>query len=294
MDKKTVNKGLGKGFNALFPNSDQDFHYINKTIVQEIPLTQIVNNPNQPRRKFPLVELEELAQSIRNKGIIQPIILRAKDASSFEIIAGERRWRAAKMAGLIKVKSIVYNVPEKEVREIALIENIQRKDLNPIEEAATYHSLLEEKYLTHEELARKVGKNRSTITNLLRLLALPQEIIEDIINESITIGHAKYILALKTTKEMLNIKDLIITKKLSVRETEREIKKLHNLQKKKLGDNIKVKKQDNLFKEYQDNLANILLTNVEIKDEMKGGKILIQFYNKEDLQRIVKIVSNTH
>ena len=305
MPKNKDNKkkgGLGKGFESIFPKLDSNIDDINKKFIQEIPLENIkeipleniVGNPNQPRKNFSLKELEELAQSIQSKGVIQPIILRAKGLHSFEIIAGERRWRAAKIAGIKKIKSIVYNIADNEIREMALIENIQRTNLNPIEEAACYHSLLEENSLTHDELARKVGKNRSTITNLLRLLTLPKNIIDAVIAEDLTTGHAKCLLSLEKTEDQIFFKNLILEKQLSVREVEKEIKKrktTFHLNEKKSRFNSLTESQTN---EYQEKLTNAMQTNVKISGKNKGGLISISFYSEEDLHRIISIlIKNT-
>ncbi len=286
--------GLGKGFESLFPKLDSNIGDINKKFIQEVPLENITNNPEQPRKNFSLKGLEELAQSIQSKGVIQPIVLRTKGLNSFEIIAGERRWRAAKMAGMKKIKSIVYNIPENEVREMALIENIQRKDLNPIEEAVSYHSLLEENSLTHDELARKVGKNRSTITNLLRLLTLPKDIIDDIIAEKLTMGHAKCLLSLGQTEAQIFFKNLILEKQLSVREVEIEIKK-QQIRPDSNKKNLNSQSDKKLFtqsqmEEYQEKLTNIMQTNVQISEKKRGGLVSIHFYNEQDLHRIMSIL----
>lgn len=283
MINKTPTKGLGKGFKSLFPQINKDLEEGN--IIQEIEINSIIANSEQPRKYFSLPEIEGLSQSIKNKGVIQPIILRTKNSVTYEIIAGERRWRAAKIAGLKKIKAIVHSIPDSEVREIALIENIQRKDLNPIEEAIAYQSLLEEKKLTHDDLAKKVGKNRATITNLLRLLTLPKTIIDSIINEKITTGHAKCLLSLDNEKEQKKFNNLIIEKKLSVHGLEKELKKNNNNK-----DRISTKKD--LFKEQQEIITNVLQTNTKIIKSNKVGEIIIQFYNKEDLNRIVEIISN--
>ena len=298
MTEKSILKkksGLGKGFNSIFPNLDSNIDDINKKFIQEIPLENIANNPDQPRKNFSLIELEELAQSIQSKGIIQPIILRVKGLDKFEIIAGERRWRAAKIAGIKKIKSIVYNIPENEIREMALIENIQRKDLNPIEEAACYHSLLEENSLTHDELARKVGKNRSTITNLLRLLTLPKNIIDDIVAKKLTMGHAKCLLSLDKTEEQIFFKNLILDKQMSVRELEKEIKRKQinpdsNEKIAILQDDKRLLTQSQL-EEYQEKLTNIMQTNVQISEKKKGGSVSIYFYTEQDLHRIMSVLT---
>ena len=287
---KNTQKRLGRGFDSLFPKIDATIINNNK-IIQEIPLSAIQNNSEQPRKDFPLKELAELAQSIQNKGVLQPIILRLKSKDKYEIVAGERRWRASKIAGLKKIKAIVYDIPVNELREIALIENIQRIDLNPIETAIAYHSLLEKNSLTQETLAKKLGKNRASIAGYLRLLSLPQEITNDIINKKISVGHAKCLLSLPNSKEQKYFAQLIINKKLSVRELEKAIKKVNLTSKLAIKAKPKLL-DDNSLKQSQELLSDFLQTNIAIQEGSKKGVIAIQFYNKDDLQRIVKKITN--
>ena len=276
MSKK---KGLGKGFDALFPKGEIILK--EHKAIQEIPLAFIHNNPDQPRKDFPLQELEELANSIKIKGILQPIIVRKKSQKTYEIVAGERRWRASKIAGLKKIKAIVYNVPLGELREIALIENIQRMDLNPIEEAIAYHSLLEKNSLTQEQLAKKVGKKRASIANILRLLSLPSSITNGIIQKKISVGQAKCLLSLSEEKEQEYFLELIIKKNLTVRELELAIKKNKKTKSKK-------KRETFIQDEHKEALIDFLQTNIEIRQAGSKGAIVIQFYNQKDFQRILE------
>jgi ParB family chromosome partitioning protein len=285
---KNKNKGLGKGFDALFPKKNLEI-INNQSIIQEVPLNFIQNNPEQPRKQFALQELEELAQSIQNKGVLQPIILREKAKDQYEIIAGERRWRASKIAGLQKIKAIIYNIPTTELREIALIENIQRSDLNPIEEAAAYHSLLEKNSLTQESLAKKLGKSRASITNSLRLLSLPQKIIDNITSKKISVGHAKCLLSLENPSEQTYFGNLIIEKNLTVRDLEKELKSKTKQPKKKSQN--KELLENNLIRQSRELLSDFLQTNVKIQQTGNKGAIAIQFYNQSDFQRILEKIT---
>ncbi len=209
--------GLGKGLEALFGGLD-DFEKENR--ITTIALDLIESNPFQPRENFDEKGIEELAESIKEKGVIQPIIVR-EYGDKYQIVAGERRFLAAKRAGLGSIPAIIKDITDEESAEIALIENVQRKDLNPIEEALAYKRLIENFHYTQEELAKRIGKDRATIANSLRLLNLPQEIIEKIKKGLITAGHARAILSLKDEDEQKRLAEEIIEKKLSVRESER-------------------------------------------------------------------------
>ena len=279
------NTGLGRGFDSLFPKREEIGDINSQKIIQEIPLKFIHNNPEQPRKNFSLPQLEELAQSIQNKGILQPIILREKEKNKYEIVAGERRFKASKIAGLEKIKAIVYNIPLAELREISLIENIQRADLNPIEEAIAYHSLLEKNSLTQEELAKRLGKNRASITNYLRLLSLPQKIIDDIITNKISVGHAKCLLSLSDVQQQEFFCKLVINQNLTVRALEQTIKKSTQNKKKKIS------LTSTLFSQQREFLIDFLQTNITIQETGEKGSINIQFYNQKDFQRIIEKIT---
>ncbi len=217
--------GLGKGLEALFGELD-DFEKENR--ITTIALDLIESNPFQPRENFDEKGIEELAESIKEKGVIQPIIVR-EHGDKYQIVAGERRFLAAKKAGLSSIPAIIKDITDEESAEIALIENVQRKDLNPIEEALAYKRLIENFHYTQEELAKRIGKDRATIANSLRLLNLPEEIIEKIKRGLITAGHARAILSLKDEGEQKRLAEEIIEKKLSVRESERLAKNREDL-----------------------------------------------------------------
>jgi ParB family chromosome partitioning protein len=272
-------KALGRGLSALFPDTviadtDKGFFYC--------PIESISPNPHQPRQNFSDSELIELADSIKEKGVIQPILVsRIKDG--FQLIAGERRWRAAQKAGLDKIPVLIRDVSPAETLELALIENIQRKDLNPIEESSAYQELVEKFHLTQEALSKRVGKDRSTIANFLRLLKLPAIIQQDLIDGRLTTGHARVLVAMEPLSVQLEIRDRIIKKSLSVRQTEDLVKKIVTLKKPKSPKTEIDHYIDSLTKDLQKSLG----TKVVIRRKGKKGKIIIDFYSDEDLSRLI-------
>ena len=272
-------KALGRGLSALFPDTviadtDKGFFYC--------PIESISPNPHQPRQNFSDSELIELADSIKEKGIIQPILVsRTKDG--FQLIAGERRWRAAQKAGLDKIPVLIRDVSPAETLELALIENIQRKDLNPIEESSAYQELVEKFHFTQEALSKRVGKDRSTIANFLRLLKLPAIIQQDLIDGRLTAGHARVLVAMEPLSVQLEIRDRIIKKSLSVRQTEDLVKKIVTLKKPKSPKTEIDHYIDSLSKDLQKSLG----TKVIIRRKGKKGKIIIDFYSDEDLSRLI-------
>nr|HPG32075.1 ParB/RepB/Spo0J family partition protein [bacterium] len=225
MQKQT----LGKGLNALIPeNSKMTNASDDNSVLKTINIDKIIPNMYQPRKTFDEAKIQELADSIKSKGILNPIIVREEGGDRFQIIAGERRWRAAKIAGIENVPVIVQKVDNKEMLELSIIENIQRDDLNSIEEAEAYQALLKEFNLTHEEISLKVGKSRTSITNSLRLLKLPYEIKDGLRKNLISMGHARTILGLSSEGDMLRLYNTVVNEGISVRETERLVKKLLN------------------------------------------------------------------
>jgi len=272
-------KALGRGLSALFPDTviadtDKGFFYC--------PIESISPNPHQPRQNFSDSELIELADSIKEKGVIQPILVsRTKDG--FQLIAGERRWRAAQKAGLDKIPVLIRDVSPAETLELALIENIQRKDLNPIEESSAYQELVEKFHFTQEALSKRVGKDRSTIANFLRLLKLPAIIQQDLIDGRLTAGHARVLVAMEPLSVQLEIRDRIIKKSLSVRQTEDLVKKIVTLKKPKSPKTEIDHYIDSLSKDLQKSLG----TKVIIRRKGKKGKIIIDFYSDEDLSRLI-------
>ena len=287
-------RGLGRGLNALIntgtdteskENTKENNEY--KEVFVNISLVE--PNRNQPRKEFDKDALSELANSIKQYGILQPIIVQ-KNGDMYEIIAGERRWRAAKEAGLTEVPVIIRDYDKQKIMEISIIENIQRENLNPIEEAMAYQSLMEEYGLKHEELAERVSKNRSTITNSMRLLKLSDNIQQMIIDGKISAGHAKVLLSVENTSEQEKIAQELISKSLSVRELEKLVKQYIKPRKKKKS------KDDTdyslFYKEYEDRLKDILGTKVQINTKDKNkGRIEIDYYSAAELERIVELLN---
>ncbi len=268
---------LGKGLGALIPD-------IKGVGVTEIDIKDIKPSEYQPRKRFDETQLEELTLSIKAKGVIQPIIVRRTDDGGYSLIAGERRWRAARMAGLKKIPAIVRDVTEAERVELALIENLQREDLNPIETAEACNRLIKDFHLTQEDLSKVLGKQRSSIANYLRLLKLPYDVKQWITKGDITMGHAKSILSLEKPGDQIYAGRRIIKKGLSVRQTEFIVRRML-----KPKTTIK-KKKDFHFSDLEDGLKRFLGTKVNIQRRRKGGKIEIEYYSDDDLTRIIEII----
>ena len=277
--KVAKRKALGRGLSALFPDTvisetDKGFFYC--------PIESISPNPHQPRQNFSDSELTALADSIKEKGVIQPLLV-SKTQDGFQLIAGERRWRAAQKAGLDKIPVWIRDVSPSETLELGLIENIQRKDLNPIEESTAYHELIEKFHLTQEALSKRVGKDRSTIANFLRLLRLPAFIQQDLIDGQLTTGHARLLVTLESPSAQKEVRDLIIKKSLSVRQAEDLVKKITSLKKPEPVKNETDVYIESLSKDLQKSLG----TKVIIKRQGKKGKIIIEFYSDDDLGRLI-------
>ena len=284
-------RGLGRGLNALintdYSEKDKD-NQEHKEVFINIAL--IEPNRNQPRKEFDKDALADLADSIRQYGILQPIIVQKND-DRYEIIAGERRWRAAKEAGLTEVPVIVRNYDKQKIMEISIIENIQRENLNPIEEAMAYQSLMEEYGLKHDDLAKRVSKNRSTITNSMRLLKLSSNIQQMLIAGKISTGHAKVLLSIENEDEQEKIAQELVLKSLSVRELEKLVKKHIKPRKKK--ENKNDGDYDLFYKEYEDRLKEILGTKVQINTKDKNkGRIEIDYYSVAEFERIVELLNS--
>lgn len=277
-------KALGKGLSALIPDVEKAETPVSGYF--QCPIESIEPNPFQPRQDFDNAAIDELVQSIKEQGIITPILV-SKTDEGYRLIAGERRWRAAQKAGLKKIPVIVRETTPIEALELALIENIHRKDLNPIEEALAYKRWLDDSNTTQEVLARRVGKERSTITNMLRLLNLPKSIQKDLIDDRLSMGHARVLAGVKSTGEQKRLRDLIIKKELSVRQTENLLKK----------ESVKkVEKKEKTEEEYYiqslaDGLKRALGTKVEIKKRGKKGQINIYFYSDDELGRLLDLLS---
>jgi len=281
-------KVLGRGLSALL--GDEKSNSLNEELL-EIDLDLIEPNSQQPRSRFTEENLEELAQSIRANGVVQPIVVRRR-GGKFQIIAGERRWRASQKAGLQKIPSIIREVTDEKLLELALIENIQRQDLNPIEEAKAYKNLIETVGLTQEMIAERVGKNRTVITTFLRLLKLPSDIISLVENEQITAGHARALLMANNAETQRRLAQKIIEMSLSVRETEKAVKRVSREDTKTSEREIIKQKIDANVKAAETKLRRQLNTQVHILPDGRGtgGKIEIEYYSDSDLDRIYQLV----
>ena len=280
----TKRKALGKGLSALIPEvntlqeGDGSFFLC--------PIEAIEPNPSQPRQEFEGPELEELVASVREKGIITPLLV-SKAEKGYQLIAGERRWRAAQRAGLKRVPVVVRETTSSESLELALIENIHRKDLNPIEEALAYKKWLEDTETTQETLAQRLGKERSTITNLLRLLKLPQIIQKDLIQERLSMGHARVLAGLKNDEGQKRLRDLIMKKALSVRQLEKLVKTGRTTRRSKTGG----AESEYYFKSLAEGLKRSLGTKVDIKRRGRKGSVVIYFYSDEELDRLLGLLT---
>lgn len=270
---------LGRGLDALIPKEEKLEGYIVASI------NEIKPNSSQPRKEFDEEAIGELANSIKEKGILQPLVVRTVEGG-YEIIAGERRWRAAQRAGVTKIPVIIKEASDREVMELALIENLQREDLNPIEEAIAYQQLIDEFELTHDDVSRQIGKERSTITNQLRLLKLPEEAKAALIAGDITAGHARAILSIESPQEAREALNAITKQRLSVRNTEQLIKKISTRKKKQAVST----EEDIYLKEVVNELKNALSTQVRIVDKQGKGKIEIDYYSNEELERLTEIL----
>lgn len=280
---------LGKGFEALFSADPAPSVKQGEAIL--IPLARIEPNPDQPRKEFDGQALEELAESIREKGIIQPIIVERKDSGGFVIVAGERRYRAAKLAGLEEIPALIKNYGDEERLEIALIENIQRTDLKPIEEALAYQKLIEMKGYTQEQLAKKLGKQRSTVANALRLLKLPDEIKELIEEQKLTPGHARAILSLEDENEQINFAREILRNQLNVRDAERMAeRKRHESRKRTESESERRNEKDANLAAIETELMETFGTKVTIVHQKTGGTIVFHFYGDDDLDRLLHLL----
>lgn len=276
-------KGLGKGINALFNNVDS-----NEESVEEIKLKDLRPNPYQPRKTFDDDALSDLKESIQQHGVLQPIIVR-KSIKGYDIVAGERRFRAAQQAGLTTIPAIVREFSETLMREIALLENLQREDLSPLEEAEAYASLLDHLSVTQEELAKRLGKSRPHIANHLRLLTLPDAVQKLIADGALSMGHGRTLLSLKNKKKLAPLVKKIVDEGLNVRQVEKLVQQLNE----NVPRETKKKEapKDRILKERESFLQNYFGTSVTIKKQKKKGKIEIEFLSNEDLERILELLS---
>ena len=290
-------RGLGKGLDALIPNAVGESTKSKKSGQKEensgnaetlVKITKVEPNRDQPRKNFDEDALLELAESIKQFGLLQPILVQERD-DYYEIIAGERRWRAAKLAGLKEVPVIIKHLTEQEIVEISLIENIQRENLNPIEEAQAYKRLLTEFNLKQDEVAERVSKSRTAVTNSMRLLKLCDDVQQMVIDEMLSTGHARALLSIEDPKQQYTIAQKIFDEKLSVRDVEKLVKNLNKPAKPK---KMTEKNLEVFYQDIEEKLKQVLGTKVSITSKDNGaGKLEIEFYNNEDLDRFVELLT---
>ncbi|SFJ90641.1 chromosome partitioning protein, ParB family [Paenibacillus sp. UNC496MF] len=280
-----MSKRLGRGLDALIPSlsvSEED-----KVI--EVSLAQLRPNPYQPRKTFDDEAIKELAESIKQHGVIQPIIVRTV-LKGYEIIAGERRFRASQLCGNTTIPAVVRNFSDLQVMEIALIENLQREDLNAIELSQAYQALMDKFNLTQEELSMKVGKSRSHIANFLRLLTLPEQIKENVSRGTLSMGHARAIVGVKEDARKKELAELTIANEWSVRQLEEAIKNLDQPDPPKAKEAVSNKKRDPYINEVEESLRERFKTTVRIKQAKDKGRIELMYYNKQDLERLLELL----
>lgn len=285
---------LGRGLDALI-STEEEVHTSGSSSINEVPVFKVKANPNQPRREFSPESLQELADSIRQIGIIQPITLRLMEDDSYQIIAGERRWRAAQMAGLTTIPAYIRTADDENMMQMALVENIQREDLNAIEIALAYQNLIEQYNLTQDKLSEKVGKNRATIANYLRLLKLPAQVQVALQNKEVDQGHARALLALNKPSLQVKLFIEIKEKGYSVRQVEEMVKALNNGETLQSGrhtlKNKSVKRLPEEYNELRNRLSERFSTKVQMTCSQQGkGKISIPFASEEELEHIIALL----
>jgi ParB family transcriptional regulator, chromosome partitioning protein len=277
-------KALGKGINALIPDFEIGVPQTGGAGpgLGELLIDEISPNKLQPRKYFDDEKLEELVQSIRENGVLQPVVVQKGKTNGYELIVGERRWRASKKAGLKKIPVVIREVSDTESLELAIIENIHRQDLNPIEEAEAYSRLANEFGLTQEKLGKRLGKNRTSVTNTLRLLKLPQSVKQEMVAGRLSMGHARALLGLESVQDMEALKKEILKKDLNVRQVEGRVKQM------KTPPPVAppARKKNVFIKNLETELERKLGTKVEIAPRKKGGKVVITYYSDDDLERI--------
>lgn len=288
------NKGLGRGLEALFGAFDDNDNYKNITTqkkenntgVLEIDINKIKPNPNQPRKNFDQDALNELAASIKVHGIVQPIVLNQQPDGQYLIIAGERRWRAANICGLKTVPAVIKNYTDKQIKEISIIENLQREDLNPIEAAKAIKELMDEYGLTQETVSDRIGKSRSNVANTLRLLSLYPDVMEMVEKGKISSGHARCLVVIEDPKEQIRLAQMVVSKNLSVRDLEKAVKAYTNPTKK-----VVVKEEQSLeLKELINQMQKTFATKVSAIGNDSKGRICIDYYTRDDLDRIAELL----
>lgn len=288
------NKGLGRGLEALFGAFDDNNDYKsittqkkeNNTGVLEIDINKIKPNPNQPRKNFDQDALNDLAASIKVHGIVQPIVLNQQPDGQYLIIAGERRWRAANICGLKTVPAVIKNYTDKQIKEISIIENLQREDLNPIEAAKAIKELMDEYGLTQETVSDRIGKSRSNVANTLRLLSLYPDVMEMVEKGKISSGHARCLVVIEDPKEQIRLAQMVVSKNLSVRDLEKAVKAYTNPTKK-----VVVKQEQSLeLKELINQMQKTFATKVSAIGNDNKGRIYIDYYTRDDLDRIAELL----
>lgn len=289
----SAKRGLGKGLDSMIPEKvtsrkeekEQELNVSRETL---IAINEIEPNKEQPRKIFNEDSIQELADSIKQYGIIQPLLLQKKE-NYYEIVAGERRWRAARLAGLKQVPAIIKNYSPQEVVEIALIENIQREDLNPIEEAIAYQNLMKEFKLKQDEVAERVAKSRTAVTNAMRLLKLDIRVQQMLIDEMLTVGHARPLISIDNHDKQYEVALKVFDSNLSVRDTEKLIKKMLD-SKEEVEEEEKPSKDDFIYKDLENRLTSIIGTKVVIHKKVKNkGKIEIEYYSGDELERLIEM-----
>lgn len=273
-------KALGRGLQTLIPVGNA----AGRDEIEDVPLSLVSPNPFQPRRIFDETELEELANSVKTKGVLQPILVRKLGDGGYELIAGERRWRAAKIAGLKKIPAIVRPATDAEAMEMALIENLQRKDLNSMEAARAYQRLMKEFGLTQEAVSRALGKERSSIANTVRLLALQSEVQGWVESDQLSLGHAKVLLAIADPEQQVRLGRRTVTERLSVRDLERLVRPVQ-----RAGRSSNARK-GHRPSEIEERLARRLGTKVRLIHGKTGGKLVIDYYSPADLERVIDMI----
>lgn len=278
----TARQALGKGLGALIPEKPSS-EFEGKRVFHFCGIEEIQPNPFQPRKAFDDEQLQDLVGSIRQKGILQPLVVRRK-GESYELIAGERRWRAAQKAGVKEVPILIRDVPESEILELSLIENLQRENLNPIEEAEAFKGLMDQFHLTQEEISRRVGRDRTTIANTIRLLRLPPEIRQSLAQGAISMGHARALLSLDGLEKQKLAFKKVLAANLSVRQTESLVKRIHSKA------HPRHAKNGQEWNPIVEELQRVLGTKVRIVGKRKRGRIEIEFYSQDELDRIIELL----
>ncbi|MGK0553883.1 ParB/RepB/Spo0J family partition protein [Macrococcus capreoli] len=276
-----LGKGLGRGLDALFQENGQD------ELVEDINLSELRPNPYQPRHEFEESALKELSDSIKIHGVLQPIIVR-KSIKGYDIVVGERRYRASKLAGKVKIPAIVKQLTDTQMMELAVIENLQREDLNPLEEAKSYQFLMDKLKLTQAETADRLGKSRPYIANMLRLMNLPQTVKDLIDQKKITGGHGRTLLGLKSEADMIKVAHKVIAESMSVRALEQYIKTYNQPEEKQKQE----KKKPAFLVKHEEKLKRQLGTKVEISKSRKKGKIAIEFTSEEEFNRLIALLES--